>query len=190
MSTRTSAASICRKARGVAFVNQGFTLIELVVVMVILAIVAGLLALTLSSNEHRLLRTEAKRFQHAAKLASDLALLTGVDHGIELAGDGYRVLAFDAITQQWLPADQLQPRSLPEPIAIELMIEKRVVDIEDAQDLEEHGRTPNPQVVFWATGEAVEFVVHFRLRDAERVISVAQVANDIQVGPFIAAGGG
>ncbi len=106
---------------------RGFTLIEILVALTILAVVAGILVLSTSNagNEPRL-RRETERLQARIDAACERAELTGRDLGLHLGEGGY---AFsqrrgDAFEIQTEPP--LSPYQLPADMHFEL--EERELD--------------------------------------------------------------
>lgn len=111
--------------------SSGFTLIEILVVVVIVGIVSAvvLLSANLIDND-RGLRQEARRLTSLIELAADEALLQGRDFGIEFVQGGYRFVEYDPYIERWfeIAGDELlRPRSLPDELRFELFIEDRRV---------------------------------------------------------------
>ena len=83
--------------------QQGFSLIELLVVLVIIAMFSGMIVLSIGDNFSRELRTEAERFQRLVVAASDEAIYTSSQLGVVIDKNRYSLVRFDAISQSWLP---------------------------------------------------------------------------------------
>ncbi|MBU3071519.1 type II secretion system minor pseudopilin GspH [Aestuariicella sp. G3-2] len=82
---------------------QGFTLIEIMLVMVIIGIMAGLASLAIGSNGPRQLQQEATRLQQRLLLAQDEAAFSQQNFGVIFTETGYRFLRYDATEDQWNP---------------------------------------------------------------------------------------
>lgn len=69
--------------RRYGFLYQGFTLIEMMLVILIIGVMASLAVFTVGGNEHRELRNEAGRLHMLLVMASDEAIFQGVDLGFQ-----------------------------------------------------------------------------------------------------------
>ena len=85
--------------------QRGFTLMELLVVMVLIGVVAGLASLSIGDGAARQLRSEAERLAATLRLARDELLITGEsDRALGLRRDGYSFLelvVLDDNTREW-----------------------------------------------------------------------------------------
>jgi general secretion pathway protein H len=152
--------------------DKGFTLIEILVVVAIVAIVTAVATLSLSLvGEDRDSRTEARRLASLLEVALDESILQGREFGIELMTGGYRFVEYDPQTLTWveLPFDEtLRPRDLPEGVTMELFVEdQRVVLEEQAAELDDpdedeadDDRNFAPHVLVFSSGDVTPFEVH------------------------------
>jgi general secretion pathway protein H len=97
--------------------GRGFTLVEILVVLVIIALVGGLALVTLERDERRLAAREAKRFAGALEFAAARAQARNETLGVS----GDRTIRFwrrEPSGERWLPLDDdvLGARVLPEPL--------------------------------------------------------------------------
>ena len=113
--------------------QNGFTLIELIVVIVIVAILFTYTTLAIRGNAPEdAIKEEAQRLERLIELALEESILRGEDYGIEFFTDGYRFLhrtkeQWEAITQDAI----LRERKLPEKMELETRLEDSplVVDL-------------------------------------------------------------
>ena len=96
--------------------DRGFTLIEILVVMLLLGIVAGLVTLRVERDERRMLQREATRAAAALEQAIALAQFQAVTLGISAQGASYRFWQRDG-DAEWhvITRDEtLAPHALPD----------------------------------------------------------------------------
>lgn len=83
--------------------NAGFTLIEIMLVLVLLATSAVAVVSTLPNNKRDEVKEQALRFHHLAQLLGEDAMLNGVDYGIRIEPHQYHFLK---LTQNgWQPLE-------------------------------------------------------------------------------------
>lgn len=115
------------------FQQSGFTLLELIVVIVIVAILFTYTTLAIRGNAPEdVIKEEAKRLERLIELALEESVLRGEEYGIEFYTDGYRFLR--QTTSQWEAVsddDILRERELPENMELETRLEDSplVVDL-------------------------------------------------------------
>ena len=137
--------------------HRGFSLLELLVVIVIISILFTFTTLAIrGTSPEELIQTEALRLDRLVQLALEEATLKGQEYGLEFSPDSYRFLLY--FEDSWLPLDQdklLRERQLPENMEFELEIEQIDVLVEDDAantDKEDEDR-PRPQVFLLSSGE-------------------------------------
>lgn len=95
--------------------QKGFTLLELLVVLVIISIMLGVATLNALPSERQVLQEEARRIALLMQLARDEALVRSRPMAFEGDENGYRFLIKDA--GEWKPFgadEQLRERSFPQ----------------------------------------------------------------------------
>lgn len=153
---------------------KGFTLLELLVVIVIISILFTYATLAIrGSSPEELIQQEANRLDRLLQLALDEAVLRNTEYGIELSSRGYRFLYYEE--NKWRPMEQdkqLRERELPHEMLIELSIEQTdvVIDSSSIDDdkklqpqvflLSSEEITPEFSARFTIPGIAASYVVH------------------------------
>lgn len=161
---------------------RGFTLLELLVVLFIIGITLGFATLTISGDDGAdRLEREAERLEALMEMASEEAVLFGVEIGLDLTQEGYRFLRLDR--DGWRPVEgsttPLRPRELPEGMELRLL-QSEDEDNERARPLAPRGRPsgdddeeddadersgPRPQVLFLSSGELTPFELQLQAED-------------------------
>jgi len=132
--------------------SHGFTLLEVLVVMVIIGVVISFAALSLKRDDHSL-DEEARRLQALIALTSQEAVLQSRELAVQFSSDGYDFLALDG--DQWQPIaddDVLRARHLPEDLVIDYQVEGDQLTIGTKDD-----EAVPPRIYFLSSGEATPF---------------------------------
>lgn len=166
--------------------QNGFTLIELIVVIVIVAILFTYTTLAIRGNSPEdAIKEEARRLERLIELALEESILRGDEYGIEIFIDGYRFLS--ATDGVWAPITQdaiLRERELPENMEIETHLADSPLVValssdplsDDQVELEESGETDEattaekiyPHIYLLTSGEiAPDFDVRFYIPGVE-----------------------
>jgi type II secretion system protein H len=98
----------------------GFTLVEILVVLVILAIGTGLAVVSLAPDPRAAAQREGQRFAGALEYAAARAQIRAETLGVDAGGPTIRFWRRDPATNAWRPVtddDALAARTLPEPLA-------------------------------------------------------------------------
>ena len=114
----------------------GFTLIEMMVVVVVAAIMAAFIGVRIDRDDDRIARLEAKRFIAVLNEVRDEALMTGRVFALQFKKNDRSYLFYSNPTD-WQPiaGDRLlRERTLPEGIKMEFDIEKIENDAEEDEE--------------------------------------------------------
>ncbi|OOZ39169.1 type II secretion system protein GspH [Solemya pervernicosa gill symbiont] len=141
--------------------KNGFTLLELMVVLVIIGILLSFASLSLNSSGDDRVKREAQRITALLELASEEAVLGSRELGVEISAEGYRFLQLDLENWVALEDDTLRPRTLPEDIEATLYLDGLEVALEAGDD-------PQPQLLLLSDGEIAPFELKLQLFDSEQ----------------------
>lgn len=142
---------------------NGFSLIELLVVVAIVGVIALAATLAIGGSADRQLRREAERFQALTGQACEQAELSGREIGIVVGTAGYSFRLLARTDWQDFPDDSpLRPRQWVDGLHADLAREGRTVDLASA------GATA-PQLVCFSSGELTPFALTLALGDAPRL---------------------
>lgn len=183
-----SATGLCTEPRRNALARAaGFTLIEILVVIVILAIMAGMVLISMGTlRPDDPTGTEARRIRALLELLSEEALIQGRDYGVEFFADGYRFLSWDPDTRLWTVVDDeeaLRRRALPEGMRTVLAVDGREVVTREANDERPQDEIV-PQVAIFSSGEFTPFEL-FLVTDfvADAWVLRGEMRGDLELVP-------
>ena len=149
--------------------TAGFTLLELMVVLVLIGIILSFAALSLRGDDiSELMDQETRRLATLLELAGDEAILQGEELAVNFLDDGYEFLVLQENSWQ-LPEDDtlLKAYSLPAEIELRLEVEGEPPELsdfskqEDGDDEEDPEDSVTPQVFILSSGEMTPFSVTF-----------------------------
>ena len=156
---------VCRQAR-----SQGFTLIEMLVVLLIMGLLLGLVSATTQPDERGLLRIEADRLAQLLELAGTESRLSGKSMAWTADGSGYRFWRFDE-QAGWFEvsdSDLLRARSLPAGMTISGL---RVESMKSAAD---QGQA---RLEFSGNGMSLAFTIELSLGAAHYRVSGSPIGE-------------
>lgn len=150
--------------------QRGFTLLEILAVVVIVAIVVSLAGLRLSARavDERLAK-EAERLQVLLQLAADEAVVQGQEIGVLVASDGYAFYHLEKTGWASYEEGPLRERELPSGMTLHLSqeaaagVEAFSIPLPEDEGGEKKDKAPAPQILLLSSGELTPFVLRLRL---------------------------
>lgn len=120
---------------------SGFTLIEIMVVLLIIAITIGMVGINLQRGDNDRVREEADRIVILLQAAREEAILQGQVFAVQFNTDGYRFLRLNnnGRLEQIEQDDVLMPRSLPDGVTLSFTLDGAVADSEAGLILDPSG---------------------------------------------------
>jgi len=162
----------------------GFTLMEVMIVIVIIGLMASAVQFSFSGNDpDKVLNKESQRFSAIFNTAAEYSMLNNIELGLVVEDNTYQFVAFDGET--WVSTSGtsfLEPYTLPEEVSIILTLDDLPLDepplIEvlheenEDSDLEFSGSELDkeekkliPQVYILSGGDLTPFTLRFQLTD-------------------------
>ena len=86
---------------------RGFTLLELMIVLVLIGVLMGMVSFATGSSPARQARQEAHAFAGLIRQLREQAVLDGQEHGVRLSDAGYRAMRLGA--RGWEPLSRMYP---------------------------------------------------------------------------------
>lgn len=150
---------------------SGFTLMELLVVVVVLGILLGSAVISLNlSDDQRGMQAYGQRMAQRIELARDRAIQNNQEWGLRVSREEYQFVVFDELQRQWIPQPQapFKPDEPPQPVVYDLRVQDNggtelnsglfaQSQDNDQKVLDETGTQELPDVVFFSSGEASQF---------------------------------
>jgi len=140
----------------------GFTLVEILVVVVIMAIVIAMAVLSIgATGRDQQLDRESMRIEGLLSLLHDRALIEGRDFGMRIEPTAYEFVFYDTRLARWTHFDQereFRHRVLPAGMSFRLQLDSVQVVLKPVDpDLSGDTPPPPPQIASAASGDATPF---------------------------------
>ena len=140
--------------------SHGFTLLEVLVVVIIIGVVISFAVLSVN-NDDKTLEEETRRLQALIELTGQEAVLQGRELALEFNDDSYEFLALGE-DNKWQPIkddEVLRPRTLPDNLAMDYEPEGQKLTLKGMDE----EKTP-PRIYFLSSGEMTPFRLTVRRR--------------------------
>jgi general secretion pathway protein H len=151
----------------------GFTLIEILVVVVIIGVVcAGVLLSVNLTGRDRDLEKESDRLYALFTYAREQAELQTREYGVLFQDDGYEFLSYDQRLGTWRSVfedEALGVRKLPDGLGFKLMVEARPVVLTRPKD----SKDKTPQVMIFSNGDLTSFAATVERDGGTRSVTLA-----------------
>ena len=169
----------------------GFSLLELMIVMVIIGILVSIFTLSVGSFDDNEAEEHARRLEALLDLAMEDATMQGREIGLRIYQHGYEFSArAPQVDEQglqywaWVRLDDdrfLQPRELGDDYALELIVEGKELDLDF--DRKEDEDEYLPQIYIFSSGDvAPEFELRIRQSYASgAIVLTASVDGSVEV---------
>lgn len=140
--------------------SRGFTLLELMVVIVLIGVLLGMVSFATGNNPARQARQEASGLIQLLHTLREQAVLEGHEYGVRLETDGYQVLKLDS--SDWRPAGAV----FRLPAGLQLRLEQ------EGQPLNLGDRPGQPHLLLLSSDETSAFTLHIET-DKQRWSSIS-----------------
>ncbi|MBS3804177.1 MAG: type II secretion system minor pseudopilin GspH [Oleiphilaceae bacterium] len=151
---------------------SGFTLIEILVVLVIVGLLASLAVVNLSGGARQQeVQNVVRDLYLLMQTASEQAIFNNQEIGLVFEETSYRFVVFDDAERAWqLQPDRLfRPRSLPEWLVVASIIDNDMPRLTDKDEDE-----IQPDIVFFSSGEVTPFELGFSTSDRIPAVHVIE----------------
>lgn len=167
--------------------GRGFTLLELLAVIVIIGIIISFAVLSMNTGGRaQVLEQEARRLTALVELAAQEAVLQSQELGMLVTAHGYVFLAFQENAWHRIENDpELRPRELPSDIQIELIVDELPADLvvaDQEDDKEDRKGKEAPQVLLLSSGEMTPFEIRLRSKqESGRYQLIGRVTGKLEL---------
>lgn len=131
--------------------DSGFTLLELLVVLLLLGIIISFASLSLGQRSvQRQLAENAERIAQLVQLATEEAQLNQEEWGLHISQEQYQFARLESVNWQTISSGLFKPRQIPQGMSIHLEQSDALLKIsEPAENV--------PQILILSSGELTSF---------------------------------
>ncbi len=156
---------------------KGFTLLEVMIVVVVIGIISSMTLLRMGDGgQSQWQQQEAQRLLELFKLSSQEAMVSGSPIGLELCRDGYRFLHLQG--EHWQPEQRdalFRQRAVQTKLHLALQLGNRPVALNVLAYPNLH---PKPQIIFAPDGDTSLFQILISIDDSNDRVLLANTAQD------------
>ncbi|ARN75596.1 type II secretion system minor pseudopilin GspH [Oceanicoccus sagamiensis] len=165
--------------------QQGFTLIEIMLVLVVIGVMASMLAVSLGDNAQKQLDREARRLQVSLQMVADEAVMQGGEFALAIGRDaskdsnGYQFLLLDPERLVWSALNDKLFAFHPLSSAISIDVALAGGDdpqfsrqLERLQSLDNQ-QGPEPLLLLLSSGEITPFVITLNHQELSEPVRLA-----------------
>jgi general secretion pathway protein H len=153
--------------------QRGFTLIEIMVVITIVAVLMGAVTLSFPRTGDNLLKEQAERFAALISLAQDEAILQSRELALFVSKTGY--VFYQNQNSSWVPYSSrpFSQRTYPGGITASTIVEG--VDLDFKDNLRDA-----PQIIIFSSGEMTPFTYVFNYQNKSKITLEVSATGDIE----------
>jgi general secretion pathway protein H len=146
--------------------HAGFTLIEILIVVLIISIVTSVGVLTISRNNNKEVESFAKEFTQVIKLAEETAMLQPAELGLIVKAENYQFVILEAAkdgkAKHWSPLDDnaLGQHLIPSHVQIS-------IDTHSGGNADEENAPKAPRIVISTNGDVTPFTIYIGKQGAK-----------------------
>jgi general secretion pathway protein H len=155
--------------------SRGFTLIEVMLVVVLIGIMASVVQMTRGSDQaEQRLQHESARFAGIFDVAAEYSMLNNIELGLQMDKTSYQFVGYDGVRWSQLPDNKmLSSHTLPEGLEMTLKLddlpldEPALFDVDSFSEQEEHDNQDEdeekiiPQIYILSGGDITPFSLSF-----------------------------
>lgn len=157
------------RRRGIGKAQRGVSLVEILIVLMIAAMVAGVVMVS-APPLRSASQDESERFAARIAMAAEAAVTRGELIGLKVDEGGYRFYRYDR--GEWKSyGGGFESGAFPPDAAVSLKLENAAKKNEQSETKKETEARPRPNVMFSPTGETTPFEIAFQER--RQTIAVA-----------------
>jgi general secretion pathway protein H len=174
--TGTSPTSLARQRRPGSGARgaSGFTLIEVLIVVVIIGVITAGIVLSVNiTGRDRELEKESDRLLALFGYAREQAELQTREFGVMFQDDGYEFLTYDTRRATWRSVfedEALTARHLPDGLGFRLTVEARPVVLARPKD----SKDKTPQVMIFSNGDLTTFAATLEREGGLRSVTLTE----------------
>lgn len=139
----------------------GFTLIEILVVMVVVGLLAAIAVVNLGGGqERRQLENSVRELYLLMQTASEQAVVNNQELGLMLTDTGYRFVIYSDKDDDWVAQGErlFSPRTWPDWLVATPIIDNDLPRLASQEDV------ARPDIVFFSSGEITPFELEFTIK--------------------------